>query len=203
MGPTLRDLRPREYWRRFATEKRILTAVRILIDSSDADSFTIWPFDSDMRSTVVRLVDTKENWLSVKKGSSVIVRANGASVLRQIREVRLHDVSPLKYCGLEVPSAIDWLDGVPALHKSNLPDFSDGIPCDLRGYIPTEETGPFDLDWPYRRPTHRYNGAKTPYGELWEADWPALKAKAIMLTAIALGFPPMRQSNMIFAAQTG
>lgn len=186
MRPTLRDLRPQEYWRRFATEKRILSSIEVRIDHPDVVPFVVWPFDPKAKPPAAKLTDLKENWLTARVGSSVLLQLQGTWGVWQISGVRLHDVLPEKYRSMEVTSAIDWLEGVPGLHKSQLQQFGEGIPCDLRGYIPTEQTGPFDLDWPYRKPTHRYNGEKTPYGLLWENDWPALKAEAIRLTSIAI-----------------
>lgn len=196
MRPTLRDLLPREYWRRFATEKRILTAVHFSIECPALKGFVIRPFEPDWQESDARLVDNRENWLTTKKGSSVLVRIHGVWNMHQIREVRLHDVSPEKYVGTEVESVIEWLEGVPALHESELSGYAEGIPCDLRGFIPTEETGPFDLDWPYLRPTHRYNGTKTAYGEQWEAYWPSLKAQAIEKTRIALELMAADKANV-------
>lgn len=181
MRLTQRDQYPREYWRRFATEKRTLSEILFEIDAPDCEGIVVRPFDS-RQIDFAKLVNGHENWLTAKRGSVVSFWAGGDWRMERVQEVRIIEAAPERYRGLVVPSAMDWLEGVPALHRSQLQSPPSGIPCDLRGFIPTEETQAFDLDWGYSRPTHRYNGVKTPYGEQWEEAWPALKAEAIRKT---------------------
>ena len=71
-------------------------------------------------------------------------------------------------------------------HISNLGIFGRGIQTDINGYVPTEETGPWDLTYDHSEDTHRDDGALTEYGEWWEGErFPEIKAAAIEATAKA------------------
>ena len=57
-----------------------------------------------------------------------------------------------------------------AFHKSNLGKFGDHLDADLEGYVPTAETGPWELTYTHSHPTHDDNGNLTEYGKWWEED---------------------------------
>ena len=75
-----------------------------------------------------------------------------------------------------------------SFHKTNFGAFGHNLPCDRAGYVPTAETGPWDLDFDFTAPTHDENDELTEYGEWWEDDgFPALQDEAIRATKIAVG----------------
>ena len=57
--------------------------------------------------------------------------------------------------------------------------------CDIDGYVPTEETGPYDLNYDHgSESTHDEEGELTEYGVWWEDEkWEEKKAEALKWTA--------------------
>ena len=74
-----------------------------------------------------------------------------------------------------------------SFHKSNLGSFAAGINCDMDGYIPTEDDGPFDLNIDHgSERTHDEDGELTEYGQWWEDEgYPEWRDQAIADTAEA------------------
>lgn len=76
-----------------------------------------------------------------------------------------------------------------AFHKSNLGSCGVNVQADINGYVPTADTGPWDLTYDHgSEETHNDDGKLTEYGEWWENEgFPAIKAQAIRVTAEAEG----------------
>ena len=74
-----------------------------------------------------------------------------------------------------------------AFHESNLGAFGGQVSSDINGYVPTVETGPWDLTYDHgTEETHDNDGDLTAYGEYWESDrFPEIKAEAIKATEAA------------------
>lgn len=74
-----------------------------------------------------------------------------------------------------------------AFHKSNLGSFGESLPCSIEGYVPTADTGPWELTYDHGgESTHDADGELTEYGEWWENDsWPEIVAEAVAATAAA------------------
>lgn len=71
-------------------------------------------------------------------------------------------------------------------HKSNLGSFAGNVRADINGYVPTADTGPWELTYDHAEPTHDAAGDLTEYGEWWADDrFPEIKADAIKATAEA------------------
>ena len=72
-------------------------------------------------------------------------------------------------------------------HKSNLGSFGSSIHADINGYVPTAETGPWELDYDHgSEQTHDDAGNPTEYGIWWEVDrWPEIVVAAVKATAEA------------------
>ena len=72
-------------------------------------------------------------------------------------------------------------------HKTRLGSFAGNVPADIDGYVPTADTGPWELTYDhgsYR--THDDDDNLTEYGEWWECErFPEIKADAIEATADA------------------
>ena len=71
-----------------------------------------------------------------------------------------------------------------AFHESNLGSFGDDVQSDINGYVPTEDTGPWELTYDHgTEETHDRDGNITDYGKWWESDgFPGIKAAAIEAT---------------------
>lgn len=74
-----------------------------------------------------------------------------------------------------------------AYHKNRLGRFGDNVQADIHGYVPTADTGPWELTYDHgSEDTHDDHGNLTEYGEWWEYErFPAIKAEAIRATAMA------------------
>ena len=73
-----------------------------------------------------------------------------------------------------------------AVHRSTLGHLGEFLPCDKHGYVPTEKTKPWDLEFDHNEPTHHDDGTLTGYGHWWETErWPVIAAKAMDLTEVA------------------
>ena len=72
-----------------------------------------------------------------------------------------------------------------AFHVSNYGLFGRYLPHDINGFVPTEDTGPFDLTFPHEEgeQLHDSKGKLTEYGQWWvEEEWPEIKKTAIEAT---------------------
>lgn len=74
-----------------------------------------------------------------------------------------------------------------SFHKSNLGSFGENLQADINGYVPTAETGPWDLDYDHgSERTHNADGSLTEYGEWWEQErFPEIRDAAISATEAA------------------
>lgn len=74
-----------------------------------------------------------------------------------------------------------------AFHHSNLGSFGDGLRADINGYVPTADTGAWELDYDHgTERTHDDEGNLTDYGQWWEDErFPEIRAEAIEATAEA------------------
>jgi len=72
-------------------------------------------------------------------------------------------------------------------HKSNLGSFGNNVQADINGFVPTEETGPWDLSYDHgSEDTHDASGNLTEYGEWWEEErFPEIKMDAVKATVEA------------------
>lgn len=71
-------------------------------------------------------------------------------------------------------------------HKINLGSFGSGVRADIDGYVPTEDTGPWDLNYEHSERTHDDAGELTEYGEWWESEgFPAVREDAVRAAAEA------------------
>jgi hypothetical protein len=72
-----------------------------------------------------------------------------------------------------------------AFHKSKLGSFGDRLPADINGYVPTADTGPWQLHFDHGSDTtHNADGTLTEYGKWWQDDlFPRIKTAAIKATA--------------------
>lgn len=170
-----------EPWRRHATEQRTLHCLQFEVDTPEYCAFVSWPFLPEPDKSCAKLLDSRITWLTARAGDTVMMRHGDSQewTKERIKVVTLFRVHPVRYNDQIVTCGAAWLEGVPAMHKDALGRYADGIPCDLRGYIPTAETRAFDLLWPYEQPTHKYDGYKTEYGLTWERDWPQLLLKRL------------------------
>ena len=66
-------------------------------------------------------------------------------------------------------------------YKSNLGSSGGSVQADINGYVPTEDTGPWELNYDHgSEQTHDDHGELTGYGEWWEGErFPEIKAAAI------------------------
>jgi len=74
-----------------------------------------------------------------------------------------------------------------AYHKSNLGSFGSTVQADMDGYVPTAETGPWELSYDHgSEVTHDAEGNLTEYGEWWEDErFPEIKDEAVAATQVA------------------
>ena len=73
-----------------------------------------------------------------------------------------------------------------AFHKSQFGEFGKNLPCDLNGFVPTEDTGPWDLAYDHgSESTHNSEGSMTEYGQWWEDEWDTKVTDAVVATAEA------------------
>ena len=73
-----------------------------------------------------------------------------------------------------------------SFHASKFGRYGQAIPADINGYVPTSDTGPYDLSYAHEEPTHDHHGKLTEYGVWWEDDgFPAIRAAAIEATRAA------------------
>ena len=72
-------------------------------------------------------------------------------------------------------------------HISTLGSYGRRVDHDLNGYVPTADTGPWDMAYDHgSERTHDEDGEVTAYGEWWEDEgFPAILAAAIKATAEA------------------
>jgi hypothetical protein len=71
-----------------------------------------------------------------------------------------------------------------AFHKNNLGSFGGHVQADMNGYVPTADTGAFELSYDHgSEHTHGADGNLTEYGEWWQDErFPEIKAEAIKAT---------------------
>lgn len=87
-----------------------------------------------------------------------------------------------------------------AFHISNLGSFSGHVAeyADMNGYVPTEETGAWDLSYDHgSERTHDESGELTEYGVWWEEDrFPEIRDAAVAATEKAeAGISDWQSSN--------
>lgn len=72
-------------------------------------------------------------------------------------------------------------------HRTNFGSFGERLPADIHGFVPTAETGPWELTFDHgTERTHGESGQLTAYGEWWEHEgFPAICDAAIQATAEA------------------
>lgn len=84
-----------------------------------------------------------------------------------------------------------------AFHITNFGSFGGNLEADINGFVPTAETGPWELTYDHgMEETHDSDGNLTEYGEWWEEErFPEIKAEAIKATEEAEeGISEWRQS---------
>lgn len=75
-----------------------------------------------------------------------------------------------------------------AFHKSRLGSFGEDVDADMNGYVPTAETGAWDLSYDHgTERTHNDDGSLTEYGEWWEDErFTEIRDAAIAATEAAI-----------------
>jgi hypothetical protein len=69
-----------------------------------------------------------------------------------------------------------------SFHKSNMGSYGPST-CDMQGYVPEADDGPWDFEIDHAERTHDEAGELTPYGEWWEEEgFPEWQSKAIRET---------------------
>jgi len=74
-----------------------------------------------------------------------------------------------------------------AFHKTNRGIFGATLTSDINGFVPTENTGAWDLTYDHgTEQTHDENGNLTDYGDWWETErFPEIKTAAIKAAGTA------------------
>jgi len=166
------------------TEKRELHAIMVRLRAVGHRGACVWP-GREPKSPCCKLPDPADSWLDARAGDTVLLWTPGKRlwVQQTIASMSLYRVFPVKYCDLVVSSAREWLNGVNGIHKSAFGKLADELPCDMRGYVPTQNTEAFDLEFDHIEDTHTVCGGLTGYGHWWkEFRFPQIVAEVLRLT---------------------
>lgn len=163
-------------------ERRELHALKIEFEKQRGD-VCVWPKEAPDQNRC-RLPNSGHSWLDAEAGDPVLCWDGSKQTWaeRTIARIALYRAFPVKYCDKVVPSAREWLEGVNGIHKSEFGSLADRLPCDLRGFVPTEDTEAFDLEFDHVEDTHTVSGKLTGYGHWWqEYRWPQIVNEAVRL----------------------